>query len=74
MRAHSFAVGQRLSYPDSHPPDEVRKGSCEIASLLALRERGPQDQIRRANPINDRVVLEPELQWDPAQVGDLGDC
>jgi hypothetical protein len=42
MRAHSFAVGQRLSYPDSHPPDEVWKGGCEIASLLALPEREPQ--------------------------------
>jgi hypothetical protein len=42
MRAHSFAVGQRLSYPDSHPPHEVRKGGYEIASLLALWEREPQ--------------------------------
>jgi hypothetical protein len=42
MRAHSFAVGQRLSYPNNHPPDEVWKGGRGIASLLALWEREPQ--------------------------------
>ncbi len=73
MRAHSFAVGQRPSYPDSHPPDEVWKGGREIAFLLALRERGRSIRFQH-NPIDDRVVFEPELQGDPAQVGDVGDC
>lgn len=72
MRTHRYTVGQRVSYAESYPPNDVWRGGYEIVFLLPTGSREPQYQIRSADQTYDRVVGESQLQEDLDARGQCG--